>query len=374
MSKNYPGDNSRDKQMEAIAQQLPDGHRILDAAWAALIELDAALLAGDAEKRTIAVLRFEACIWKLNGNTFFGCGASKHDAEHVVNDYCKAEDGEIPLWGQNGQFLVQSTGGLRARVKIRAGCMIGYLSASFNAVDLGAPFISETGYRSYMFEFAEVKPGETVYAHMTRIFQQFVDARKKPLYIANDSRDSLAAEEVPAWMKSITPPPDRMPETLPEGFERVQVLLPASKAFMARKWATAAQDRITEILRSERDERLHEMEQERERRRQMAQDRPKIYKDALKKVQHYREFYVGARCKIVKVHHPVHTKIIGTIIKIVTIYDTGNVEAYEDKPVRHRINRRGVQVVEFDPTCVRSFYSVDQLQLLDDNENNSGES
>ncbi|ELT6525941.1 hypothetical protein R9C27_004435 [Escherichia coli] len=33
MSKHYPGDDSRDQQMEAIAQQLPDDHRILDAAY-----------------------------------------------------------------------------------------------------------------------------------------------------------------------------------------------------------------------------------------------------------------------------------------------------------------------------------------------------
>ena len=42
MSKHYPGDDSRDQQMEAIAQQLPDDHRILDAAYSALIDLNKA--------------------------------------------------------------------------------------------------------------------------------------------------------------------------------------------------------------------------------------------------------------------------------------------------------------------------------------------
>ncbi|HHH6703739.1 TPA: hypothetical protein ACP2SD_004752, partial [Escherichia coli] len=39
---------------------------------------------------------------------------------------------------------------------------------------------------------------------------------------------------------------------------------------------------------------------------------------------------------------------------------------------RYRINRRGTQVVDFDPTCVRTFYNVDQLKLLEDNK--TGES
>ena len=39
-------------------------------------------------------------------------------------------------------------------------------------------------------------------------------------------------------------------------------------------------------------------------------------------VQRYKEFYVGARCEIVSVHHPVFAKNIGTIVKIVTIYDS----------------------------------------------------
>ena len=43
-------------------------------------------------------------------------------------------------------------------------------------------------------------------------------------------------------------------------------------------------------------------------------------------VQRYKEFYVGARCEIVSVHHPVFAKNIGTIVKIVTIYDSGCVE------------------------------------------------
>ncbi len=64
MSKHYPGDDSGDLKMEPIAQHLPDGHHILDAAYAALQQLDDACIAGDAERRETAANRFEACIWK----------------------------------------------------------------------------------------------------------------------------------------------------------------------------------------------------------------------------------------------------------------------------------------------------------------------
>ena len=83
MSKHYPGDDSRDQQMEAIAQQLPDDHRILDAAYSALIDLNKACMTGDLQQRHDAVYRFEACIWKMNGKTFFGCNAGEHEAAHV---------------------------------------------------------------------------------------------------------------------------------------------------------------------------------------------------------------------------------------------------------------------------------------------------
>ncbi|HAN4197876.1 TPA: protein klcB [Escherichia coli] len=372
MSKHYPGDDSRDQQMEAIAQQLPDDHRILDAAYSALIDLNKACMTGDLQQRHDAVYRFEACIWKMNGKTFFGCNAGEHEAAHVISEYCRADDGSVPMWGQHGDFVIESFSGMRARVKVEAGCMMGYFSTSFHAVDLGAPFVSETGYRSHFVRLSEVRPGETIDAHVSRVFQSLIDARKKPLFIAADSRDRLASEPLPDWLKSLSPPPDRTPLTLPDGFVRVEALLPASKAFIARKWAVAAQERITAVMQREREAEREAMRAESERRKQLAKERPKEYKDRIITVERYKEFYVGARCEIVSVHHPVFAKNIGTIVKIVTIYDSGCVEAHEDKPIRYRINRRGTQVVDFDPTCVRTFYNVDQLKLLEDNK--TGES
>ncbi|WP_267204338.1 hypothetical protein [Escherichia coli] len=211
--------------MEAIAQQLPDDHRILDVAYSALIDLNKACMTGDPQQRHDAVYRFEACIWKMNGKTFFGCNAGEHEAAHVISEYCRADDGSIPMWGQHGDFIIESFSGMRARVKVEAGCMMGYLSTSFHAVDLNAPFVSETGYRSHFVQFSDVKPGETVDAHVSRVFQSLIDARKKPAFISADFRDRLASEPLPDWLKSLSPPPDRTPLTLPDGFVRVEAFI-----------------------------------------------------------------------------------------------------------------------------------------------------
>jgi hypothetical protein len=371
MSKNYPSDNSRDLLFETIAQQLPDDHGILDAAYSALIELNCACLAGNDERRDAAANQFEACIWKLNGKSFFGCSAGEHESAHVISEYCRAEGGSVPIWGQHGDFIIETEGGLRARVKTESGCLMGFLSASFHVVDLGAPFVSETGFRSYIFQFSEVLPGETVDAHVLRVFQSLIAARKKPVFLDADHRDNLAAETLPEWMKRITPHADRTPQKLPDGFVRIQAVLPASKAFIARKWSTETQDRIADILQLAQSQRLAELKLESERKNQ--QPKPhKEYKDRLVTVERYREFYVGARCEVVQVHHPVFAKNIGTIIKIVTIYDSGTIVAHDDKPPRTRYNRRGRLVVEYDPTCIRSSYSADDLKLIEESENKNG--
>ncbi len=37
-------------------------------------------------------------------------------------------------------------------------------------------------------------------------FKAWIDARKKPAFIAADSRDRLASEPLPDWLKSLSPP------------------------------------------------------------------------------------------------------------------------------------------------------------------------
>jgi hypothetical protein len=39
---------------------------------------------------------------------------------------------------------------------------------------------------------------------------------------------------------------------------------------------------------------------------------------------------------------------------------------YDNRPVTHRINRRGERVIEFDPACVMSPYSISELEITND--------
>lgn len=134
---------------------------------------------------------------------------------------------------------------------------------------------------------------------------------------------------------------------------------------MIRKWSAAAHERIAHIIQQTSMEKSEGERTETGPARPHGAEKRKEYNICMIKIEKYKEFYVGARYEVVRVHHPVFAKTIGTIVKIVTIYDSGNVEAHKDKPVRYRLNRREVQVVEFYPTCVRSFYSIDQLKLLE---------
>ena len=40
--------------------------------------------------------------------------------------------------------------------------------------------------------------------------------------------------------------------------------------------------------------------------------------------------------------------------------------AYDNRPVRYRINRKGVRVVESDPACIQTIYSAEYLEPTND--------
>ena len=346
-----------DREMSLLASQLPEGSALPESAWQAVIKLNHAVLRGDRYEISKAEKLYEACIWKLNGNSFFGAGADKKQAASVIEAYCQAEKGQVPLWGQNGKFVIISRDGIRTWVKVKRG--IHYYSAEFHIVDLNKPFISETGFRSHIFWLKEVEQGESVSDYLSRVFNGHLDASKKPVILRPGERDSLAADPLPEWVKAIVPAPYRLPETLPAGFVRVEVVLPAAKAFTARKWSQAAQERIQLIAQADKEAEFIQEEEA----RQSAASR-KIYKGGLKTVDSFQEFYVGAICEIVSVNHPVQNRLIGNRVKIVTIYDCGTIAAHDAKPPVTRVNRRGNTVIVSDPSTIRSHYGAEQLRLI----------
>ena len=76
-----------------------------------------------------------------------------------------AAEGSVPLWGQTGVFCVTACD-MRVRVAMEGMFGIGMSAMhwpgfSAHAVDRSRPFLSETGYRSFLGIHAEIVPGLT---------------------------------------------------------------------------------------------------------------------------------------------------------------------------------------------------------------------
>ncbi|CAH2946138.1 MAG: FIG00466505: hypothetical protein [uncultured Paraburkholderia sp.] len=151
--------DERDAQAARIAAHMPDDRAgILGEAQKAIDALNDAVLARDVEAAEAAELRYEAAVWKLNGNTFFGSMAGPESGGVIAQQACSAAPGTVPKWGQSGGF-VATVDGIRALVSVGDGFGVRRAHFEFRAVDLDRPFISETGYRSY---FAAPFGGVTV--------------------------------------------------------------------------------------------------------------------------------------------------------------------------------------------------------------------
>lgn len=89
-----------------------------------------------------------------------------------------AGEGAVPLWGQGGSFIVTLG---RMRVLIEMDGMFG-ISAPYctwmdfcaRAVDWNKPFLSETGYRSFLGVHADRVPDMTPDAFAAAVIERFV--------------------------------------------------------------------------------------------------------------------------------------------------------------------------------------------------------
>lgn len=236
----------REEIAAGLAASMPaDRDGLLAEAMAAVTALHTAALASDREAATEAAGRYEAVIWKLNGGTFFACLAEKDSAGRVVERHCKAVPGQVPMWGQSGQFVIE-VDGIRSLVIFGDGFGVGRTHYEFHAVDLDRPFISETGYRSH---FDNLVGGQTVAEAAAAIFLGFLTAERRQK-IKGKNLEWVMARPLPSWCSDLAPPARREPaapveaESIPAGFALVDVVLPKHKAFIVRKWAEEAKAKI----------------------------------------------------------------------------------------------------------------------------------
>lgn len=346
----------RDQYAAELAAELPvEGVELLALAAASVGELHAAVLACDGEGAERAAQRYEACVWKLNGGTFFGSNGDESAAGCVIERHCRAEPGFVPMWGQRGEFLI-TVEGIRALVEFDAGFGLLHCHFAFHAVDLDAPFISETGYRSH---FETAQGGMTVDQVAVGVFGRFLPEKDGRTMIGAADRDRLADEAVPAWLDSLEPAARREPASLPAGYVLVDAILQAHRAFVVRKWAEAARKRLVELRETAQQHATEQAEKRREASKAMVEDAKRKDAEADGRIA------LRGRYRVARVHHPVFAHDVGKIVIVDRFAGSGMVWAHDDKPVTYRTNRAGRQVVAFDPQCVQSLYHMDDLEPVE---------
>ncbi len=133
---------------------LPSGYDEAIPYYRKLIEQHhAAMLVADEEAVMRERREARALARKLNGGE---SGILAHDDApgYVLARETAAPQGRVPLWGQNGDFVVEVFG-MRVRIEMHGMFGIGSTATFWpgfaaRAVDFNAPFLSETGYRSFL--------------------------------------------------------------------------------------------------------------------------------------------------------------------------------------------------------------------------------
>jgi len=114
-----------------------------------LAQYHAAMLAADRGQAARIEEEARKLALRLNGYEP-GIIADDDSPGNVLKRDTAAAPGDVPLWGQAGYFVID-VAGLKVRVETKGLFGIGGASGfSANAVDLNQPFLSETGFRSFL--------------------------------------------------------------------------------------------------------------------------------------------------------------------------------------------------------------------------------
>lgn len=153
------------RQQERASAHLPGAMEAALPFYRGLIERHhRAMLAGEAE--AVMQLRDEAhCLAvKLNGYDP-GILADENAPGCVLDRATRAPEGTVPMWGQSGCFDI-TCDGMRVRIEMEGIFGIGasfmaWTGFAAHAVEWDRPFLSETGYRSFLGVGGELQPGFT---------------------------------------------------------------------------------------------------------------------------------------------------------------------------------------------------------------------
>lgn len=154
---------------EAASSHLPSDMQGGIAHYRELIDqFNAAMFAGDRLALEGIYDEAEKLAIKLNGGTAFGVIGGEDAPGCVLARETAAEMNTVPLWGQEGDFRIV-VGDIPVRIEFDGMLGLSGITPSFAAyaVDHGQPFISSTGFRSFMHCHTWPAPGMSTaeYAH-----------------------------------------------------------------------------------------------------------------------------------------------------------------------------------------------------------------
>jgi hypothetical protein len=152
----------------------------LDEGAAYLLELfrrlDAAIRRGDQGSFEQIAMEAEDLAIDLNGGSNLGMCAPE-GAAFILESKTRAPDGQVPLWGQQAEFLI-ALPAFRVRIEFDGiyGCCFPGFGA--HAVDWDRPFLSETGYRSFLGSHNHFAAGMSVADYVRATLESFIADKK----------------------------------------------------------------------------------------------------------------------------------------------------------------------------------------------------
>ena len=187
---------NRDRAFERMTAHLPGTMEEGIAFYRALLERHHdAVLTGDEREAKRVKGQAELLAQKLNGGQR-GYLANDDAPGCVLQRETAAAPGTVPLWGQMGSFVIE-TCAMRVRIETRGLYGIcGPASFDAHAVDTDRPFLSQTGYRSFIGYGPGPAVGLTVDAYARQVIERHVagELRGRLLAIAPEYRNRMAGD------------------------------------------------------------------------------------------------------------------------------------------------------------------------------------
>lgn len=159
--------------------------------WELLDEHHAAMVAGLADETMWCREEARNLAVHLNGGRA-GILANETSPGYVLADVTAAAPGEVPLWGQKASFII-TVGEMRVRIDMDGvyglfATTSFWLTFSAHVVDVDRPFISETGYRSFLGVRGDPVPGLTPDAFAVKVIAEHVRTEMKGKLVAIEDR------------------------------------------------------------------------------------------------------------------------------------------------------------------------------------------